>query len=273
MLFRSARDTEREALQHSIKDVAADLLGTPPDEVLLVPPHTVLKTSSGKIRRGAVRELFEAGQIGQQPPGVWLQVLRLAAHSWRPRLRSLLRWFSTTGYAAYAHLVFWSLAPPAWLLIALLPGERSRWWVMRTGARLLFRLAGIPLKVTGLESWPADRACVMVANHASYLDGVALVAVLPGPFSFVAKRELGKQLVPRVFLGRIGTLFGGVGGLISLYFLLWWATGHALRVRPILVLGLVLLILAIQFISLGLIAELMVAERRPEAGYRVQDRV
>jgi len=204
---RAVEDAARETLRHSVQGVSAELLGTPPDEVLLVPPHTVLKTSSGKIRRTAVRELFEAGRIGQQPPGVWWQVLRLAAHSWRPRLRSLRRWSSATAYAAYAHLVFWSLAPPAWLLIALLPRERWRWSVMRTGARLLFRLAGIPLHVEGLADWPADRTCVVVSNHASYLDGVALVALLPGPFSFVAKRELGEQFVPRVFLTRIGTLF------------------------------------------------------------------
>ena len=77
---------------------------------------------------------------------------------------------------------------------------------------------------------------------------------------------------PLHFFGRLGTVFGGAGGLISLYFLLWWATGHALRVRPVLVLGLVLIVMALQFISLGLVAELMVADRRPEASYRVRDR-
>jgi 1-acyl-sn-glycerol-3-phosphate acyltransferase len=78
---------------------------------------------------------------------------------------------------------------------------------MRSAARLLFRLTGVPLRISGLDNRPGDRACVMISNHASYLDGVALVAVLPGPFSFVAKRELGEQFVPRVFLRRIGTLF------------------------------------------------------------------
>ncbi len=78
---------------------------------------------------------------------------------------------------------------------------------------------------------------------------------------------------PLHFFGRLGTLFGGVGGLVSLYFLLWWATGHAVRVRPILVLGLVLIVMAVQFISLGLIAELMVSGNNPESSYRVRDRV
>ncbi|MDY0108756.1 MAG: glycosyltransferase family 2 protein [Candidatus Krumholzibacteria bacterium] len=77
---------------------------------------------------------------------------------------------------------------------------------------------------------------------------------------------------PLHFFGRIGALFGGVGGLISLYFLLWWLGGGALRVRPILILALVLIVVAVQFISLGLVAELMVSVRRPEANYRVCDR-
>jgi glycosyltransferase involved in cell wall biosynthesis len=78
---------------------------------------------------------------------------------------------------------------------------------------------------------------------------------------------------PLHFFGRVGSFAGFSGLLICLYFLVYWAMGHALRVRPILVLGLVLVILAIQFISLGLIAELMVSDRRPEQGYRVRDRV
>lgn len=78
---------------------------------------------------------------------------------------------------------------------------------------------------------------------------------------------------PLHFFGRVGSFAGFSGLLICLYFLVYWAMGHALRVRPILVLGMVLVILAIQFISLGLIAELMVSDRRPEQGYRVRDRV
>ena len=204
---REAEPVSLEALQVQVRGVATDLLGMPPDDVVLAPPHTVLKTSSGKIRRAAVRELFEQGRIGQRPRAVWWQVVRLALASLRPRLRSAWRRFSDTGYAVYAQIVFWLLAPQIWLLVALLPGGRWRWAVMRRNARLLFRLARVPLRMEGLDRWPRDQACVIVANHASYLDGVVLVAALPTEFAFVAKAELNRQFIPRRFLRRIGAVF------------------------------------------------------------------
>jgi acyl carrier protein len=204
---RETQASVLDDLREAVRSASADLLGMPPDEVLLAPPHTVLKTSSGKIRRAAVRELFESGRIGRRPRAVWWQIVRLALTSLRPSLRSAWRRSGDMAYAIYAHAIFWSLAPPAWLLIALLPGERLRWAVMRAAARLLFRLGAVPLRVTGLDQWPRDRACVIVANHASYLDGVLLVAVLPPGFAFVAKRELREQFLARIFLQRIGAVF------------------------------------------------------------------
>jgi acyl-CoA synthetase (AMP-forming)/AMP-acid ligase II len=114
-----------EALQAQIRGVATDLLGMPPDDVVLAPPHTVLKTSSGKIRRAAVRELFQTGRISQHPHAVWWQVTRIALTSLRPRLRSAWRRFTDLAYAVYAQIIFWLLAPPVWLLVALLPGRRD----------------------------------------------------------------------------------------------------------------------------------------------------
>lgn len=78
---------------------------------------------------------------------------------------------------------------------------------------------------------------------------------------------------PLHFFGRVGTVLGVVGGGISFYFLLQWLLGHGLRVRPILVLGLIMIVMAVQFVSLGLIAELVVAGRHPEREYRVRDSV
>jgi len=74
-------------------------------------------------------------------------------------------------------------------------------------ARLFVRLSGTPFAVHGLDKLPQDTPCVLVANHASYLDGIMMVAALPRQFSFAAKRELKESLVPRLYLQRIGAEF------------------------------------------------------------------
>ncbi len=82
-----------------------------------------------------------------------------------------------------------------------------------------------------------------------------------------------RQTSPLHMFGRLGLGFLTTGGVISGWFLLQWILGHGLRLRPVLLLGLVLIIVAFQFISLGLIAELVVAGRRPEEAYRIARRV
>ena len=69
---------QRAALQADIARLALEVLGEAADEVVLAPPHTVLKTSSGKVRRSACRELYEAGRIGTRRHAAGWQVARLA---------------------------------------------------------------------------------------------------------------------------------------------------------------------------------------------------
>ena len=147
------------------------------------------------------------GRIGQRPRAVWLQVVRVALAGWRPRLRRASRWTVDRAYAAYAHAVFWLLAIPSWLLIVLLPGEGMRWAIMRRAARLLFLLTGVPMRVEGLEHWPRGRHCVIVANHASYVDGPLLKGYLPWRFNFVIKGELRDFAPAHFLLARSGSKF------------------------------------------------------------------
>lgn len=75
---------------------------------------------------------------------------------------------------------------------------------------------------------------------------------------------------PLHLFGRLGALFALTGGAILLFFLGQWLAGHGLRIRPLMLLGVTLVILAVQFVSLGLVAELVVAGHRPEADFRVR---
>lgn len=60
----------------------------------------------------------------------------------------------------------------------------------RRWARLLLRCAGVEVEFENLEAVDPERPQILVANHASWFDVLALTAHLPGRYLFVAKKEL-----------------------------------------------------------------------------------
>lgn len=206
VVLAETRETDqaaRQSIENQIVELGGQLLGIPPERVVLAPPHSVLKTSSGKIRRGATRELFEQGKIGSSGTRVWLQVVRLLLSAFVPSLRRLRRNISARLYAAYAWMMFSLFAPPAWILTQLLPNHGKRWRMLHKAAHLLRRLLGIPLDVEGRDNLPGDQPCILAVNHASYIDGILLAELLPHSFIIVAKSELRDHWVPRLFIEKL----------------------------------------------------------------------
>ena len=78
---------------------------------------------------------------------------------------------------------------------------------------------------------------------------------------------------PLHVFGRMGLVFGAIGGIILGYFAVIWITGEWLRVRPLLLFGVVLVILATQFISLGLLGEMMARSQHNDRVYSVKERI
>lgn len=194
----------REELRSLINGLAQDILGAPPDDIVLAPPHTVLKTSSGKIRRAASRQFYEEGA---RAAPVWLQVLRLAGRGAATQMRNLLPALQEIVYAGYIWSVFALIAPAAWLAACLMPLPVGSWRVSRIAARIFLRLAGIRLCIEGEGHIPEHATCIVTANHSSYLDGLVLVAALPGCYGFVAKRELENNIISRCYLRSLGCIF------------------------------------------------------------------
>jgi 1-acyl-sn-glycerol-3-phosphate acyltransferase len=199
---------KRESLHQAIVGAVVQLMGEPPDEVVLAAPHTVLKTSSGKIRRAASREVYESRSYRDgQGRTAWRQVMRLGVSALRPAFRQFLRTLLKVLYGAYFWMAFGVLGSIA-LLIALLPLKpQTAWTVMRTAARLFLRLAGIEFAVQGNEPTRSGSGRLIVANHSSYLDGLFLIAALPRSHRFVAKRELASVPIVGMLLRRLGTVF------------------------------------------------------------------
>jgi 1-acyl-sn-glycerol-3-phosphate acyltransferase len=57
-------------------------------------------------------------------------------------------------------------------------------------ARMILKASGIPVRLEGAEHLDMDHAQIVVANHASFFDIMALLAWLPVAPKFVAKKEL-----------------------------------------------------------------------------------
>ncbi len=211
IILAETRKKDEEALERirkSINTIVTDLAGTPPDEVVLAPPNTVLKTSSGKIRRNASRDIYERKGIGKPQQAVWLQLARFTLKGLQPRLRSSFQQLQAALYASWCWLLYCLLAPVVGVLVFILPVEKPRWTVMRLAVKFLAALTGTKIMVNGLDNLPEKtETCIFVSNHASYLDGYVITAVLDRSFSFIAKAELKAKPVVHILLRRIGTLF------------------------------------------------------------------
>ncbi len=204
---RQTSPETREELRARIQAVAVDLLGTPPDDIVLAPPYTVLKTSSGKLRRAALRELYERHELGQGPRATGWQIARLILQGGLAQLRRWRRQGTERLYGAYAWAAFFLLALPVWTAIMILPRLRWRWAVARRAGRLLAWLLGIRFQVDGLENLPHIGPYIVVANHSSYVDSLVVAAIIPTELSFVVKRELLDNFLLRLPLQRLHCLF------------------------------------------------------------------
>jgi 1-acyl-sn-glycerol-3-phosphate acyltransferase len=109
-------------------------------------------------------------------------------------------------YGVYAIALFLVLGLSTLALLLIVPGVHRRRVVARAASRLFFVLAGMRLSVEGSERLPHGQ-CVVVSNHASYLDGVVFTAALPAQFSFVIKREMNGVPLAGLLLRRLGSHF------------------------------------------------------------------
>ncbi|HUH91772.1 MAG TPA: AMP-binding protein [Casimicrobiaceae bacterium] len=197
----------RAALRGRIAALAAVHLGGPADEVLLVPARTVLKTSSGKIRRAACRDLYEKGLLEAPRHAVWLQLARLVGRAAAARCYRALRALGETGYGVHCWLLFVLVSLAGLPVLAILRRESARMRLARAVATILMRGCGLPVTVTGLEDIPPRGPAVIAANHSSYLDAMILTALLPPRVHFAAKREFLRVPVIGWVMRRLGAYF------------------------------------------------------------------
>jgi len=92
------------------------------------------------------------------------------------------------------------------VVVLIVPAAHRRQKLVTWAARMVFVLPRIDVQVRGMDNLPTDN-CVVVANHASYLDGPLLKGYLPWRFNFVIKGEMRNFGPAHFLLRRSGSKF------------------------------------------------------------------
>jgi 1-acyl-sn-glycerol-3-phosphate acyltransferase len=109
-------------------------------------------------------------------------------------------------YSAYCIALFTVLGLTVLVINLFLPSLRRRRRMAGIFSRAFLRAAGVPFSVEGLNRLP-QVPCVVVANHASYIDGLVAAAALPPDFAFVIKKEMVRVPLAGLLLRRLGSQF------------------------------------------------------------------
>lgn len=109
-------------------------------------------------------------------------------------------------YGGYAWVALLAVVLPLSLVLAVMPGLAARRRAARGAARLFLLAIGSPVRIDGGSVEP-HYPCVVVANHASYLDGIILTAALPAGFTYLIKHQMNRVPVAAFILRRLGSAF------------------------------------------------------------------
>lgn len=187
---RAAGDA-RAALAQAVSREVGLALGAAPDRVVLAPPGSVAKTSSGKVRRGATRDAWLAGRIGRGRAAVAAQWLRLGAASARAAAAEWSGRAARALFTGYVLAVVLATAPIGWGLLLVVPRGGGADRIVGRWNRLVMRFGASPLRIVGRERAPVDSPVVFVANHASFIDSTVMMSALPAKVRFAVKARLG----------------------------------------------------------------------------------
>ncbi len=112
-----------------------------------------------------------------------------------------------------------------------------------------------------LANWQGFRVGEVPVTHHARKYGrsrYGLERILRGMFDLMSVVFLTRySRKPMHLFGFIGVLLAFVGMVICTYLTVLWFQGHAIGTRPLLMLGVLCILLGIQFLSLGLIGEFM----------------
>ena len=196
VIVAETRSTPVVELSNAIEQEVSRRLGLPPDEVVVVPPHTVPKTPSGKIRRSECKERYQKDQLRRRGgrAGLAARLLLGAFKSGLKRGAEKARssWCYSWLLATLSVPQFVALGSPK--RARRLLGPMARFYLRRCGVRLV------------VEGEVARGPCILVCNHASTLDPLVVTAAWPTPVRFMVAQWVAAHPMFSYLIRRLGHL-------------------------------------------------------------------
>lgn len=193
-----------DEIRKKIIDNIVSHVGIPPDEVVLVPPQTIPKTSSGKLRRSSCKTDYLTGKLGRRSSRR-VQVIRLFFQSRWKKLKTGLPIGIKVLYNIYVFFISIFTLLPTLFWVWVLPRPQAV-TVSRQWCRWMFRLCFCPITIKGEHHLQTKTPMIFIANHSSYVDVFILAGVLPSNSLFVAKKELLKIALFSKVIKKLGHL-------------------------------------------------------------------
>ncbi len=205
---REREPARRAAIVAAVTEQVSQGLGLPPDRVELIPPGSIPKTSSGKLRREETKQLYSSGKLSAGKAPAWVQIARLATAGATRTIGAAIWSGVRRGleilYALYFGVVFFLWIVPTWTIVNFISDFRKAGRFTSAALKLLFALVGCRVSVVGKEYVDAPGAKVYASNHTSYFDVLALMLGLGVPYHFIAKMEVGGMPFIGTFLRKMG---------------------------------------------------------------------
>lgn len=200
-------EKERSIIKQGIDLNIQSALEINPDEIVLIAPTVIPKTSSGKLQRSLCKQMYLDDALAPKRRSLGFQIVKMSVKAVLLKCWQLMVMLSLVIYNMYV-LVVWLTS---WILLAVmayvLPAHALNVFLKKL-CQILLWMVGCPIDMSQAE--PKEKShvppIIYVANHASYIDAVIVLAVLPVNSRFVAKKELLKVPVLSTILKKLGAM-------------------------------------------------------------------
>lgn len=186
-----------------VKETIIEALDIAPDHVVLVPPRTIPKTSSGKLQRVACRNSYLSGKLTQQNTPAWMQMIKLGFSYGAMKAKSAISTLFKILYTTYAGILL-GITIPLVLFIISCVSRKTAGHICRAWAQIVTLIAFCPIRYSGKKNLFKHKPMIFAPNHASYVDALFILAIVPAGTCLTGKSELLNTPIIRTFMKKLG---------------------------------------------------------------------